>query len=269
MNSILELLDNRVSLRKFSDRKISEEDIQAILNGAMRSPTAGNQMLYSIIKVQDKDIKEKIAEICNHQKFIASAPVVLVFLADQYKWLRYNQLNHVPEYAQNEGIKWHTPSLSDLLLAFEDTLIAAQSAVIAAESLGIGSCYIGSTLIKYKEMVKLLHLPEYVVPLMVLPLGYYPSDFKRVHSERFEAQYVVFDEKYQKLGDPELKEMFEKKSKTYHNPSNNNTAKNYAQAFYKSKTGSTFMNQMAESIEELLSEWNNTAYLHDNRQNNS
>lgn len=47
----------------------------------MQAPTAGNQMLYTILQITDQNLKERLAETCDHQPFIAKAPLVLVFLA--------------------------------------------------------------------------------------------------------------------------------------------------------------------------------------------
>jgi nitroreductase len=65
MNETLQLLNNRKSVRKFADKKISDENISTIIHSAMRSPTAGNQMLYSIIEVDDQDIKDRLVKSCD------------------------------------------------------------------------------------------------------------------------------------------------------------------------------------------------------------
>ena len=60
-----------------------------ILKATFRAPTAGNMMLYSIIDISDQALKEKLAETCDHQPFIAKAPLVLLFLADYQRWYDY------------------------------------------------------------------------------------------------------------------------------------------------------------------------------------
>ena len=54
MNETLKTINGRVSLRGYDKRDISKEDLDAILNAAMRAPTAGNQMLYSVIVIKDE-----------------------------------------------------------------------------------------------------------------------------------------------------------------------------------------------------------------------
>ena len=50
-NSVLDVINNRTSLRVYDNREISQEILDKILHAAMRAPTAGNQMLYSILVV--------------------------------------------------------------------------------------------------------------------------------------------------------------------------------------------------------------------------
>ncbi|KLU60166.1 FMN reductase [NAD(P)H] [Peptococcaceae bacterium CEB3] len=79
-------LRERISLRRFADRPLNREDVDWIVEGAMRAPTAGNMMLYSMILITDPAKKQVLSETCDHQPFIAKAPLVAVFLADYQRW---------------------------------------------------------------------------------------------------------------------------------------------------------------------------------------
>ena len=63
MNETLRLIHNRKSTRAYRDEPISAENRRRILEAAMRAPTAGNQMLYSILQVSDQRLKDTLAEI--------------------------------------------------------------------------------------------------------------------------------------------------------------------------------------------------------------
>ena len=78
MNSTLELLNRRRSVRAYIDSPITAEEREAILQGAFRAPTAGAMQLYTIIEVADQALKDRLVETCDHQPFIAKAPLVLV-----------------------------------------------------------------------------------------------------------------------------------------------------------------------------------------------
>ena len=144
MNDIIRLLDERCSTRAYDPAPPTDEEKRAILHAAMRAPTAGNLMLYSILEIEDQALKDRLAVTCDDQPFIARAPWVLLFVADFQKWMDLfaargcDELPGVPH-----GV---TPGAGDLVMACNDALIAAQNAVVAAESLGIGSCYIGDVM---------------------------------------------------------------------------------------------------------------------------
>ena len=86
MNSIMESLYHRKSVRVYEDRPVSDELKNEILDAAMQAPSAGCQQLYTILDITDQNLKDALAETCDHQPFIAKAPVVLVFCADCRKW---------------------------------------------------------------------------------------------------------------------------------------------------------------------------------------
>lgn len=253
----MDVINDRTSLRIYDDRPVTEEELQTILHAAMRAPTAGNQMLYSIIVIRDPETKEKLSKSCDNQPFIAKAPVLLLFAADHHKWFDFYQKNQVGEFCQAhaaKGYSFEAPQESDLLLACEDTMIAAQNAVIAAESLGIGSCYIGDIVENYEYHQKLFELPQYVFPLALLCLGHYRPDHKKVVRRRFDPKFVVFEEKYRQLTDEEYEEMFAEENKGYRE-NNPYGAENFAQMFYARKTGAAFSKEMARSVRVALKEW--------------
>lgn len=185
-NPTLRLLHQRASLRVYDKRDISQETLDQILQAMMRAPTAGNQMLYSVIVVRDDVTKQKLAQSCDHQAFIATAPVLLIFLADHQRWFDYYRQNDVAGYCNRHGLRFEAPQESDLLLAIEDAMIAAQNAVIAAESLGIGSCYIGDIMENYEFHRELFDLPDWAFPIGMLCLGYYRENHLKKFRPRFE-----------------------------------------------------------------------------------
>ena len=86
MNDVIRQLLERKSVRVYEDREIGETEKQMILEAACQAPTAGNQQLYTILDITDKEKKEALAVLCDNQPFIAKAPLVLIFLADCRKW---------------------------------------------------------------------------------------------------------------------------------------------------------------------------------------
>ena len=183
-NEILQALSARKSVRVYTEEPVTDAERDAILQAAFQAPTAGNQQLYTILNITDPTLKARMADLCDHQPFLAKAPLVLVCLADCRRWLR--------AYHAAGIVDARTPGAGDLLLALADTCIAAQNAVVAADSLGIGSCYIGDVIENAEQMREALHLPEYVVPACMLVFGR-PTDQQKARPKpaRFEKDAVV------------------------------------------------------------------------------
>ena len=127
----------------------------------------------------------------------------MVFLADCQRW------TDCYRYA---GAEYREPALGDILLACEDALIAAQNTVAAAESMGIGSCYIGDVLENREKIVSLLGLSDYVLPATMVVFGF-PTDQQKNRKKpaRFPREFIVQKNRYRRLDESELHEMFEQR----------------------------------------------------------
>ena len=240
MNEIIRQLFERKSIRVFEDKKIEPEKKRLILEAAAMAPTAGNQQLYTILDITDPRIKKQLVDTCDHQPFIASADLVLIFCADCKKWY---------DAFLEAGCQPRDPEVGDLLLAVDDALIAAQNAVTAAQSLGIGSCYIGDIMENCEAQRALLKLPQYVFPAAMLVFGYPTGQQQdRKKPERIPMEYLVHENGYHVMGAEELRNMFAK----------NTRSKGYEEwmaAFCKRKYNSDFSREMSRSVAEYLKDY--------------
>ncbi|MCX6054515.1 MAG: nitroreductase family protein [Chloroflexi bacterium] len=210
MNETLKIIENRRSVRKFSSKILTTDEKNVILHAALRAPTAGNMMLYSIIEVEDQTLKDRLAVTCDDQPFIATAPWVLLFVADYQRFFDFYAFCNVESVCKEKGINARLPGDGDLLLASCDALIAAQTAVISAESLGIGSCYIGDILENAEIHRELFDLPRYSLPIALLVFGR-PTAEKAENrlTPRYAQEYIVFRNKYHRLTPKEFVKMNE------------------------------------------------------------
>lgn len=237
MNDILKSLYERKSVRVFQEKDISDTDKKTILLAAMEAPTAGNQLLYTILDITDQTIKDKLAISCDNQPFIAKAPMVLIFCADFQKWY---------DAFMNGGCHPRLPGVGDFVLAIEDSVIAAQNSVVAAQSLGIGSCYIGDIIECCETHREMLKLPEYVFPAAMLVFGYPTEQQKdRIKPKRYDLQYIVHENCYHLMGNDELRSMFQKKLDTH-------SFEEWSTAFCNRKYNSDFSKEMTRSVGEYL-----------------
>jgi len=132
------------------------------------------------------------------------------------------------------------------MLAVTDAAIAAQNAVVAAQSLGLGSCYIGDIMERYEDQRRLLNLPPWVFPACMLVLGW-PTrqQQERKKPERFDQSFIVHENGYRRLGEEELRAMFQ-------NRCGGQTFEGFLSAFCQRKYESDFSREMSRSVERYL-----------------
>jgi nitroreductase len=245
-NPTLDILMARKSVRVYEARPVSEEIKSAVIAAALRAPTAGNMMLYSIIDVVDDELKTALSHSCDEQPFIATAPIVLVFLADFQRWL---DLFAVSGALEAGGPR---PRESDFLLAFSDALIAAQTAVVAAESLGLGSCYIGDIMERYEYHRDLFGLPLYAFPAAMVVFGW-PTEQQRARRqpERFDRRFIVHENRYRRPDEADYPELYRGRD---WGPFLADAA-NYGQHEYRRKFATAFSEEMRRSVALALENW--------------
>ena len=256
MNPTIDLIMHRRSTRNYSPIPLTQEEKDTILKAAMRAPTAGAMMLYTIIEVEDQALKDKLAVTCDHQPFIARAPYVLLFLADYQRWMDLYAAASCEAKARQINITPRTPAEGDLVLALMDALIAAQTAALAAESLGIGSCYIGDIVENAEEHRAMFDLPRYTFPAALLCFGHPANTPDGPLVERFEPCFIVHTNKYQRFSAEQLNDMhipfgrysFEKGNFA-------GRAENVVQANYLRKFTAGFSVEMTRSVREMLRRW--------------
>lgn len=193
--------------------------------------------MYTILDITDQHLKEILADSCDHQPFIATGKMVLIFCIDFQKWY---------DAFLAAGCNPRTPGAGDFLLAAQDASLAAQNAVTAAESLGIGSCYIGDIMENYERHQELLSLPDYVFPALMVVFGYPTKQQKeRTKPQRAPLEFIVHENRYRTLSEEELRE----------NIAGNTGSKSFdewMQAFCKRKYQADFSLEMTRSVEEAL-----------------
>ena len=247
MNDTMRAVAARKSVRAFEKKDIPADIKRALLEAAFQAPTAGNQMLYTILDIADQPLKEALAKSCDDQPFIADAPLVLVFLADCRRWL---------DSYRAAGLPARSPGPGDALLAITDAVIAAQNMVAAAESFGLGSCYIGDILENCEHVRQLLSLPDEAIPAAMLVIGYPTAQqAARQKPARIDGRYIVFENRYTLLTPTQHKEMYLDREARNGHPDADFVER--LTAFWKRKYESDFSREMNRSACQYLKafEW--------------
>lgn len=159
-----EAIKKRRSIRKFnSDKRVTDKQIEKLLEAAHWAPSAGNLQSWFFIVVKNKKTKEKIAQAAWAGRFLAQAPVVIVSCA--------NTKRSAKRY-DDKGISFYS---------IQDATIASQNICLMATDLGLGSVWIGGF---YEDKVKkILKLLSHLRPIAILPIGY-PAESPKPPSRR-------------------------------------------------------------------------------------
>lgn len=168
MNEVIQTLTNHRSYLKYSDKPVSEAHIDQIISAAQAAPSWINGQQVTILSVQDEARKSKLATYSGNQKHVEEAPLFLVFCADFHRAKIAGEMEGTPFEAVH-----HTDVL---LVGATDVGLAMGNAIAAAESLGLGIRPIGGLRKHPLEVIELLQLPEYVIPISGLCVGYPAED---------------------------------------------------------------------------------------------
>jgi len=195
------LIQNRQSVRRFTDQPIPEALLHEILAAGINAATGGNLQPYSIIFEKDPARNEMLCDLCGGQRFIADAPVNLIFLIDWHKLAIYSRSKDTPFTCHK--------SFYHFLIGLEDLMCAAQAIETAAWLNGIGSCYVGTILESIPEFAQRYHLPKLVAPVLLLSLGYPKALSKK--RKKLDYDMVVFEGIYPSLSAEAICAAYDKK----------------------------------------------------------
>ena len=178
-------LETRRSIRKYSDRDVTDELLNNLLEQALRTQTMGNLQLYSVVVTRDKEKKQQLAPAHFNQPMVTGAPVVLTFCADfrrTTQWARCRKAD--PGY----------DNFLSFINAATDALLYAQTFCCLADEVGLGYCYLGTTVYQPMSIIETLQLPQLVMPVATITLGW--PDECPAQSDRLPLDTIVHQETY-------------------------------------------------------------------------
>ena len=182
---MLKLLRSHISVRKYKEEAIPDERLYEMLEAAQHAASSHFVQAYSVVRVNEQEKKDKLAELSKNRKQFETAPLALVFCAD---------LKRLEKAARVHDKKIHGSTAENLLVAVIDTALFAQNFAVAAESKGYGICYIGGVRNNPEPISELLGLPDYVIPLFGMTVGI--PDEKNEVKPRLPLEAVLHDDTY-------------------------------------------------------------------------
>lgn len=191
---------NRRTIRQYTNQKINRQLLNDLLVAASQAPTTGNMQLYSVVISENEEMKKRLAPTHFNQPSVMSAAAVLTFCADFNRFVKWCEArNAKPGYDNFQAWIW----------AVEDTMIFAQQFVTLAEMNGLGTCYLGTTTYNAPQISEILELPDRVVPIATVTVGY-PSIEGQL-SDRLPIDAIVHNEKYNDYDGERINQIYAEK----------------------------------------------------------
>ena len=161
----IEAILTRRSIRKYSSRPVSEDDINLLLEAAMSAPSAGNEQPWHFIVIRDRGVMLRIPEFHPYSGMLAEAAVAVLVCGDL-------------SLERHKGL-W-----------VQDCSAAAQNILLAAHAIGLGAVWLGvhPRPERADPMKELLKIPDEIIPFALIAIGH-PAEHKP-RSDRFNTNRI-------------------------------------------------------------------------------
>ncbi|MCQ2738930.1 MAG: nitroreductase family protein [bacterium] len=195
MNDILEVISQRKSVRKYSDKHIPDEDLRKILEAGRLAPSWMNVQSWKFILVKSQENKDLLSELSIGQQQVKNADAVIVCIADLNSWDEAN-ITNIQNPALNPALQCENALK---IRTLEQVIYPVSYMMLEAESLGISSCIIGafgseiSTILPECQTKVKEHfgLNEKQIISTIITMGYEPEPKQMVRKERKDFNEVV------------------------------------------------------------------------------
>ena len=151
VNDALTVIHSRKSVRLFTGQAVSKEDLNKILRAGMAAPTAVNKQPWSFVVVTERKTLNSLADKLKNAGMLGKAGAAIIVCV-------------IPERAHQKMEKF----------AIIDGSLAGENILLAAEALGLGATWTAAYPYEDKMTIvrETLNIPQYVIPLNVIPIGY-------------------------------------------------------------------------------------------------
>lgn len=144
---------SRKSVRSFEETPVSAEQVDTLLRAAMAAPTGRDMRPWRFVVIDNRVVMDSLVEQLPYAKMLKEAPLAIVVCGDQSVLGRDGK----------PSCNWSF-----------DCSAATENLLLMAEAMGLGAVWTG--VYPYEDRMaavsKALHLPDYIIPLNLIPIGY-------------------------------------------------------------------------------------------------
>ena len=163
-----EAIFTRRSIRKYTNQEISDDLVKLLVEAGMYAPSARNIQPWHFLVIKERNTLDELAEIQPNGKMLKKAPLAILICGDI-------SLEPMESYL------------------IQNCTAALQNILLAAHANGLGAVWTGvhpkeERMIGMKELFK---LPENIVPIALLSIGYPDEKIKK--QERYNPDKVHFE----------------------------------------------------------------------------
>lgn len=170
-DSILDIIKKRRSIRQYSQKEIPDKLLLELIEAAIWAPTGSNIQPWYFIIVKNKDVLNRIKAFS--PGLLGNPPTIIVICSDRKR-------------AFEKG-----GNLGRDELCIMDISMAAQNLMLLATEKGIGTCPVKS--FNKKAISRILELPDYISPDLIISVGYYTEEPK-VPKRKDVAEVTFFNQ---------------------------------------------------------------------------
>jgi len=165
----METIFNRRSIRRFTDEKVSKENLEKLLRAAMAAPSAKNGQPWEFIVVQDKEKIQAMSRLTPYARPLMQAPLGIVVCGNL-------EVNSYLEYCMI------------------DCAAATENLLLEAHHLGLGGVWIGMYPMpaNFEKFNELFTVPSHIQPLWMVAIGH-PSDEGK-YIEKYNEEKIHYED---------------------------------------------------------------------------
>ncbi len=169
-----EVIKKRVSIRKYEPKPVPLDKIAALLDAARTAPNSGNLQEFRFIIVNNKEVKNKVAEASLRQFWMNSAPIFIVICSD---------IGRLENFYKDRAKEY----------SLQNSAAAATLISLKAIDLGLSTCWVN--VFDQNVVSRVLGIRSNIKPQIIMTLGYADEKPKKKFS-RIPLNRITFFNSY-------------------------------------------------------------------------